>query len=500
MNALIPNTEATQKLSFYQKGTFTVGNRLVSEAERSVQASIDRSNALTCGHRACQGCGEALGARYAIDAAMRASGGQLIAVNATGCLEVFTTPYPETSWQVAWLHSLFGNAAAVATGVAAAMRVKGHDTVRTIAQGGDGGTTDIGFGCLSGMFERNDDVLYICYDNEAYMNTGVQRSSAPRRRRAPPRPRARRRTGQRVRHRQERAEDRHRARHSLRGNRDSRRPPRPRTQGRQGDGHSWSALHSTCTSVSARLGLGIARYHSPRPARGRVRLFPVFEASTASSPRVARSATMCRSVIPQAAETLRPSVRVGRGRVRIAKLQAIARSQYRRVSPGRSGRRHLMEHPFAITLDVGTSLANHTGSWRTERPSMSTGCRPATTPVRRREHPGLAVPRRGGRLRRRVARSHAGQSDAGDHGSSLLSPVRDACNRARSTKPSASTRSSAFSAMRRSSKAGSSRHRPRIAASACSSLAPGRRPVGRLSPARLGHAVEIYEAGRWRAG
>jgi pyruvate ferredoxin oxidoreductase beta subunit len=76
------------------------------------------------------------------------------------------------------LHSLFGNAAAVATGVAAAMRAKGRPEVRTIAQGGDGGTTDIGFGCLSGMFERNDDVLYICYDNEAYMNTGVQRSSA----------------------------------------------------------------------------------------------------------------------------------------------------------------------------------------------------------------------------------------------------------------------------------------------------------------------------------
>src|SRR5581483_6578078 len=169
---------STQKLKFYQKGTFTVGNRLVSEAERAVQASLDRSNALTCGHRACQGCGEALGARYAIDAAMRATRGNLIAVNATGCLEVFTTPYPETSWQIPWLHSLFGNAAAVATGVAAAMRVKGRNEVRTIAQGGDGGTTDIGFGCLSGMFERNDDVLYICYDNEAYMNTGVQRSSA----------------------------------------------------------------------------------------------------------------------------------------------------------------------------------------------------------------------------------------------------------------------------------------------------------------------------------
>ncbi len=76
------------------------------------------------------------------------------------------------------MHSLFGNAAAVATGIAAAMKVKGRKDVRVIAQGGDGGTTDIGMGCLSGMFERNDDVLYICYDNEAYMNTGVQRSSA----------------------------------------------------------------------------------------------------------------------------------------------------------------------------------------------------------------------------------------------------------------------------------------------------------------------------------
>src|SRR6185436_456026 len=89
-----------------------------------------------------------------------------------------STPYPETSWQIPWIHSLFGNAAAVASGVAAAQRALGRSNVRVIAQGGDGGTTDIGFGCLSGMFERNDDVLYICYDNEAYMNTGVQRSSA----------------------------------------------------------------------------------------------------------------------------------------------------------------------------------------------------------------------------------------------------------------------------------------------------------------------------------
>jgi pyruvate ferredoxin oxidoreductase beta subunit len=170
--------ETTQRIKFYQTGTLTVGNRLLDPERRAVQASTERSNAITSGHRACQGCGEALGARYALDAAMRVAGNKLVAVNATGCLEVFTTPYPETSWQIPWMHSLFGNAAAVATGVAAALKVKGKDGVRVIAQGGDGGTTDIGFGCLSGMFERNDDVLYICYDNQAYMNTGVQRSSA----------------------------------------------------------------------------------------------------------------------------------------------------------------------------------------------------------------------------------------------------------------------------------------------------------------------------------
>src|SRR5947208_14039590 len=165
-------------VKFYQTGTFTVGNRLLKPEQRTVQANMQRTNSLNSGHRACQGCGEALGARYAIDAAMNATHGKLIAANATGCLEVFSTPYPETSWQIPWIHSLFGNAAAVGTGIAAAMKVKGRQQVRVIAQGGDGGTTDIGFGCLSGMFERNDDVLYICYDNEAYMNTGVQRSSA----------------------------------------------------------------------------------------------------------------------------------------------------------------------------------------------------------------------------------------------------------------------------------------------------------------------------------
>src|ERR1022692_4304051 len=169
---------AVQPIKFYQTGSFAVGNRLLDPDQRSVQSDADRANSINSGHRACQGCGEALGARYALDAAMRATNGQLIAVNATGCLEVFSTPFPETSWRIPWIHSLFGNAPAVATGVAAAMRVKGRTDVRVVGQGGDGGTVDIGFACLSGMFERNDDVLYICYDNEAYMNTGVQRSGA----------------------------------------------------------------------------------------------------------------------------------------------------------------------------------------------------------------------------------------------------------------------------------------------------------------------------------
>ena len=169
---------AVQEVKLYQVGTFVVGNRLLDPEQRSVQAGADRSNAITSGHRACQGCGEVLGARYVLDAAMRATGGNLVAANSTGCLEVFSTPYPESSWQLPWLHSLFGNGPAVAGGMAAALRAQGRADVRVIGQAGDGGTVDIGFGCLSGLFERNDDVLFVCYDNEGYMNTGVQRSGA----------------------------------------------------------------------------------------------------------------------------------------------------------------------------------------------------------------------------------------------------------------------------------------------------------------------------------
>jgi pyruvate ferredoxin oxidoreductase beta subunit len=139
----------TQRVKFYQTDTFTVGNRLLDASERSVQATTERANAITSGHRACQGCGEALGARYAIDAAMRATNNRLMACNATGCLEVFTTPYPESAWQLPWIHSLFGNTAAVASGMAAALKAKGKTDVRVLAQAkadGDNAITKLGPG------------------------------------------------------------------------------------------------------------------------------------------------------------------------------------------------------------------------------------------------------------------------------------------------------------------------------------------------------------------
>lgn len=128
---------------------------------------------LACGHTACAGCGQAIAARLVIDVA----GPNTIVANSTGCLEVFTTKYPESAWEIPWIHSLFENSAAVASGIEAALKYLGKkDGINIIAQGGDGGTADIGLQAVSGMFERGQDILYVCYDNEAYMNTGVQRS------------------------------------------------------------------------------------------------------------------------------------------------------------------------------------------------------------------------------------------------------------------------------------------------------------------------------------
>jgi len=132
-----------------------------------------RSNVLTSGHRACSGCGEAMAARMVTDLI----GPNAIYVNATGCLQVFTTHNQQSAWQAPWIHSVFANAAAVASGVEAALRARG-DSTPVVVQAGDGGTFDIGLQCLSGMIERGHDVLFVCYDNEAYMNTGVQRSSS----------------------------------------------------------------------------------------------------------------------------------------------------------------------------------------------------------------------------------------------------------------------------------------------------------------------------------
>jgi pyruvate ferredoxin oxidoreductase beta subunit len=132
-----------------------------------------RFTGLDSGHRACLGCGEALAARLVLEAA----GPDVVVANATGCLEVFSTPWPQSAWRVPWIHSLFENAAAVASGIEAARKARGLPG-KVLAFGGDGGTFDIGFQALSGMLERDHDILYVCFDNEAYMNTGIQRSSS----------------------------------------------------------------------------------------------------------------------------------------------------------------------------------------------------------------------------------------------------------------------------------------------------------------------------------
>ncbi len=132
------------------------------------------------GHRACQGCTEAL----AIRLALKGIGPNCIVANATGCSEVVSTPYPYTAWKVPWYHVAFENAASVASGIEAALKTlmrKGRlerEKIHVVALAGDGGTADIGLQALSGALERWHDFVYICLDNEAYMNTGIQRSSS----------------------------------------------------------------------------------------------------------------------------------------------------------------------------------------------------------------------------------------------------------------------------------------------------------------------------------
>ncbi len=145
----------------------------------NLRALSRRTQGLTPGHRACAGCGFPSLIRMLLAVAP----GPVVIVNATGCLEVVTTIYPYSAWPVPWLHNAFENAAATASGIEAAARAlfaRGRiaEVPKVVAIGGDGGTYDIGLQSLSGAIERGHNFLYVCYNNEAYMNTGIQRSSA----------------------------------------------------------------------------------------------------------------------------------------------------------------------------------------------------------------------------------------------------------------------------------------------------------------------------------
>jgi len=139
---------------------------------------MPREELFAPGHRLCAGCG----IPQLVRTALKAVPGPKVVVTATGCLEVATTIFPYTSWRVPWVHNAFENAAATAAGIEAAFKAlekkRGVKRPKVIVFGGDGGTFDIGLQALSGALERGHDFIYICYDNEAYMNTGIQRSGA----------------------------------------------------------------------------------------------------------------------------------------------------------------------------------------------------------------------------------------------------------------------------------------------------------------------------------
>ncbi len=141
---------------------------------------VSKNEPLAPGHRACTGCGEVLALRLCA----KAFGKNTIVVNATGCMEIIASQAPYNSWRLPWIHTLFENASATASGIEAAIKVLARKNrvpeseINVVAIGGDGSTVDIGIQSLSGALERGHNFTYICFDNEAYMNTGIQRSSA----------------------------------------------------------------------------------------------------------------------------------------------------------------------------------------------------------------------------------------------------------------------------------------------------------------------------------
>ena len=148
--------------------------------EKITAKTIPTENYISPGHRACQGCAEIL----ALGMVMKVAGPNTIVANATGCMEIVTSPFPQTAWKLPWIHVAFENTAAVASGIEAGIKALkrkgkyGADLPNVIAVGGDGATADIGLQALSGALERGHNFLYVCLDNEAYMNTGIQRSSS----------------------------------------------------------------------------------------------------------------------------------------------------------------------------------------------------------------------------------------------------------------------------------------------------------------------------------
>ena len=147
----------------------------------SLKENLMKEDRLSGGHRMCAGCGSPIAVRTVLRALNPED--KAVVCSATSCLEVSTFMYPYTAWKDSFIHNAFENAAATISGVETAYRAmkkrgKLDDTYKFIAFGGDGGTYDIGFQSLSGAMERGHDMVYVCYDNEAYMNTGIQRSSA----------------------------------------------------------------------------------------------------------------------------------------------------------------------------------------------------------------------------------------------------------------------------------------------------------------------------------
>ncbi|HUT51844.1 MAG TPA: pyruvate synthase subunit PorB [bacterium] len=151
-----------------------------AKAKRVTPKSMPREEYMVGGHRACQGCAEALAVRIIL----KAAGKDTILAMATGCMEIVSTPLPTTAWTMPWIHVAFENAAAVASGIESGLKAlmrKGRlpqKRINIIGMAGDGGTADIGFQALSGALERGHDMTFFCLDNEAYMNTGIQRSSS----------------------------------------------------------------------------------------------------------------------------------------------------------------------------------------------------------------------------------------------------------------------------------------------------------------------------------